>query len=390
MNHGRSPTELIVKSAAIHFACLVAVAHLGSLRRLPIRVQIYECVGFILVPLLPCAQILVGMSQAVQKYRFRRDRNPFGLKYHVCAALDMYVVPDEEGEAAFPLLTIDPGRRLAEDALACESKEPSKTRWLMRMIPLVLFIGEASWGSFLWVRRIRFSQYNAATFPTLFCEGHRCYILPYADSFLDHLNAAAVIGGLGTAIASLIIHGLNCSWTCSRRMAAEVTGHNQDIATLRITGESLSRFLRAHIHEVLLACVLQIAIEYRVVNLVGVQFFKWTFRETSTGDSWALWLFIQIPTCLFYVLHPLVMFAMAIVFLFSVPLPRGLRKLFERGVESYLYFGAITIGYRAIFIFAAIDRFSDLVNCLPGGNGSCRAPFLLWADPLSHKFLTVG
>ena len=64
----------------------------------------------------------------------------------------MHVVPEEEEEAAFPLLNVEPGRPLGQDVLACDSKEASKTRWLLRMIPLILLIGEASSGSFLWVR----------------------------------------------------------------------------------------------------------------------------------------------------------------------------------------------------------------------------------------------
>ena len=336
VNEGRSPTELIVKTVAIHFACLVAVAHLGSLRRLPLRVQIYECVAFIFIPLLPCAQIFIGISQAVPKYRSRGYSNPFGWRHYICAALGMHVVPEEEEVAAFPLLNGEPGRPLGQDVLACDSKEASKTRWLLRMIPLILLIGEASWGSFLWVRRIRFEKYIAPTFPTPFCGDYACDIVLYADSFLDHLNAAAVIGGFCTAVGSLAIHSLNCSWTCSRRIAREATGPSQDRATQRVTGEILRLFSEARSYEMLLASFMQTAAEYRVLELFWVPAIMDMLRDALRDDTLPLVLFLTLWNSIVCFLIPLAMFVMSFMFLFHIKLPRGLEKLIQSDARSYL------------------------------------------------------
>lgn len=379
MVNGRSPTEMVVKSVAIHLACMTAFGHLGSLRQVPVREQVYDVLACVVWPTLPLAQLIINASLVVRTARSQPPHSPPGWKYYASAILGVYALPhDRHDEPGAPLSWV--GRL---NSLDCERQDKYDVRWAARLFTLILLLGEAMMSLILWIRRLSYWHLDIVRPP--WPPG--LTLVTQADTLLDNVNAVAVFGTAVTAITSIAILALNCKWTAPYTVVQEAA---RDPPGMR----SLDARWRGY----LLAFGLQAINQYRNLATVAKAYTLGFALAPVATTGWLGWIFsIGHILAAGVVSIPVASFAALAVLLPPFDAPRQIapRRLVTHQiaemVDSGLVVGCIcgtTYMITFLTIYFTIKVFEFVQECQHGPSHACLTPYMLWADPWSNRFMT--
>jgi hypothetical protein len=133
----RSPSEIIFKTLAITITTVTAAGHLTTLRRISRKDSadaIVAVLGFVLVPVLPFASLLLNSWKASRLLYLRRGEKFDGV-FYLSAALGVratVIGTEEDAEESVPLLRADYGRLVRR-------RWRYGSRWFGRLVVLLLF-----------------------------------------------------------------------------------------------------------------------------------------------------------------------------------------------------------------------------------------------------------
>jgi len=185
----RSPSEVIFKTLAITTTTGIAAGHLTTLRRISRKDSadaILTVLGTLLLPALPLASIIRNSWSA---FRFLYNREQFDPMFFLSAALGVRATEigtDEDARLSIPLLRADYARLLRH-------RKRYDSRWVGRMMVLLLFAAQAVMTVVLARRRIQYEGGSAFT-------------------SWDVYNSRIALGGIITAVSSICLAVLNTSW----------------------------------------------------------------------------------------------------------------------------------------------------------------------------------
>jgi hypothetical protein len=217
---GKTPFEIIFKFLTIQIATMVAYGHLNSLRQQPENVQVQEFIWFLLLPLFPLAQIVVGCYRTYQRSR-TLPRAQASWQYYLACALGSRAVPHVEGHDArsqgpsIPVILLDPYPQLLY-----RHTSPRKMQWFCRLVVLVCFLTQDFTMIFNYFRRPDFTSL-ASDLPrnlylTRFGEHTPLTRRIRAGTDIEIFSINFAIGAFFAALASLCLSASNWTWTYSR------------------------------------------------------------------------------------------------------------------------------------------------------------------------------
>lgn len=185
---GRSIAEMTVKAIALVAATTIAVGHLTTLRRQPVKLASYQVIATILIPAFPLSEIAISACRTWNAWKRRHGNSP--KRYHLCAALDQRAIAaSPDGDEVTVPLSLVPCQSLSAH------RESYDLRWFARLVIISVFMLQAFLTVWLWVRRFK----------------------QRARTYLDDYMALGAFGGLVNALVSASITVLNTTWQATER-----------------------------------------------------------------------------------------------------------------------------------------------------------------------------
>jgi hypothetical protein len=382
---GRRLPEMMVKTAALHVACIYAFGHLLGLQAHTVRNQRNMVISCLLFPLLPAALLIRDVADSIMtivEHRFRRSRPQaiFDADYYLSGALGMQVQQSR------------PGQGQACHILSCKDanivqkvREEYDWRWAARVLFWVLFTAQATMSFALLVRRIMLSTDhdeddlgNLEEEPFIWWENQ---IGRFADCPLDHLNGAVAFGGIATGLSVFGILLLNSRWEQTALLTTNAARERDAGAAVRMLHFTalgdlllLARTSRTWYYPTTML---------RIMSALGYPKDHPQNAFSRILLSWNLFCNAILPVGCIYILY---------LSVFSVTRLRSTRfdesnPFILRGtIKSYpLILGSL----KGFFLLDLPQLLFVYDDCIHYGESSCPTPFWFWKDPLSDQLYAL-
>ena len=215
---GRSLSQVIIKSVAIHIAYFYAFGHLLGLQGHTVRNQKNLIITCIVFPLLPLILLIRDICDALVSRIEDRERTNW--EYYLSGALGMQAEPKDPAN----IEVANEGRGLSKHLLACKPSDgvPTKERieydwrWMARTFFWVIFTAQAIMALYLLARRVWSKNFrDDLESVSDILDDHYwtdVQLSKFADSTFDQLDGAAALGGVATGISILGNLLLNVRW----------------------------------------------------------------------------------------------------------------------------------------------------------------------------------